>query len=143
MDYKHTQKFVLVAPRKLRPVASAVKKLAPQKAVETIPFLGKSSSEVLVKVIKAAIANAVSLGQSPDNLKFKEIQITEGPRLKRGRPVSRGRWHPYMRKMSHIRVVLTTKEVKSTKKQEEKDKKTTGKKVVENKVKKESKKKGK
>ena len=32
--------------------------------------------------------------------------------LKRGRPVSRGRWHPYKKRMSHIRVVLYVKDEK-------------------------------
>src|SRR3990170_5358140 len=54
--------------------------------------------------------NAKVKNISADLLKFKEIQINEGPRLKRGRPVSRGRWHPHKRRMSHIRVVLQTVE---------------------------------
>ncbi|MFZ5932979.1 MAG: 50S ribosomal protein L22 [Patescibacteria group bacterium] len=109
MEFVSTQKFLLLSPKKVRPVADVVKKLTPQKALEVLPFVGKRGAEPLAKVIKAAIANAAGKGVSADSLFFKEIQINEGPRLKRGRPVSRGRWHPVKRRMSHIRVVLETK----------------------------------
>lgn len=108
MEIIATQKFLLMSPKKIRPVADIVKKLSPIKAIEVLPFIGKKAAEPLAKVIKTAIGNAVQKGYSADDLKFKEIQIGEGPRLKRGRPVSRGRWHPYKRRMSHIRVVLET-----------------------------------
>ena len=40
------------------------------------------------------------------DLVFKEIQINEGPRLKRGKPVARGLWHSRKKRMSHIRIIL-------------------------------------
>lgn len=108
MDIIATQKFLLMSPKKIRPVADIVKKLSPTKAIEVLPFIEKKAALPLAKVIKTAIGNAIQKGYSADDLRFKEIQIGEGPRLKRGRPVSRGRWHPYRRRMSHIRVVLET-----------------------------------
>lgn len=121
MDIIATQKFVRVSPKKMRVVADVARKLPPLEAVEKLPFLRKRGSEVLLKVIKSALSNAKQKGLSDDVLLFKEIQIGEGPRLKRGRAASRGRWHPYKRRMSHIRVVLTTKEVKPEKKVESKE----------------------
>jgi large subunit ribosomal protein L22 len=109
MDIKAEQKYLLLSPRKLRPVADIIKKLTPTQAVERLPFVGKRGAEPLAKVIKQAIANARVKGLSDADLTFKEIQIGEGPRLKRGIPVSRGQWHPIKRRMSHIRVVLTTR----------------------------------
>lgn len=110
MEIIATQKFLIVSPKKIRTIVSVVKGLSPTQAVEKLPFVGKKASEPLIKVIKSAIANAKVKGISEDNLIFKEIQIGDGPRLKRGRPVSRGMWHPIIKRMSHIRVVLTTKE---------------------------------
>lgn len=107
--YISTQKYLITSPRKLRLVAEMVKKLKPVTAIEQMPFIAKRASEPLLKVIKTAVANARNLGASDTDLIFKEIQIGEGPRLKRGRAASRGRWHPYAKRMSHIRVVLTTK----------------------------------
>lgn len=109
MDFIAVQKFVRISPKKLRGVADVARKLTPQDAILKLPFLRKRGSEVLVKVIKSALAGAKQKGTGDEGLIFKEIQIGEGSRLKRGRAASRGRWHPYKRRMSHIRVVLTTK----------------------------------
>ena len=106
MEFVSTQKYLIHSTRKLREVARVVKKIPPQKALDLLPFIGKKAALPISKVIKAALASAKEKGVSQDDLVFKEIQIGEGPRLKRGRPVSRGRWHPYVRRMSHIRVVL-------------------------------------
>lgn len=97
-----------------------VRKLSPRRAVETLPYTGKAAALPLAKAINSAIANAKEKGVSESNLVFKEIQINDGPRLKRGRAVGHGRWHPYQKKMSHIRVVLTTKEPEIVKKAKEK-----------------------
>jgi large subunit ribosomal protein L22 len=113
MDIIALQKFVRISPKKMRVVADVAKKMSPTTAIERLPFLRKRGSDVLVKVIKSALTNAKQKGLSDDTLLFKEIQIGEGPRLKRGRAASRGRWHPYKRRMSHIRVVLTTPEQKN------------------------------
>lgn len=104
-----TQRYLITSPRKLRLVAEMVKKLSPTVAIEKMPFIAKRASEPLMKVIKSAVANARVQGASDTDLIFKEIQIGEGPRLKRGRAASRGRWHPYAKRMSHVRVVLTTR----------------------------------
>lgn len=112
MQIKSVQKFVRTSPRKLRLVANIAKQISPIDAVDVLPHTSKRAAEPLVKVIKSALANAKVAGISEERLFFEEIQINEGPRLKRGRAVSRGRWHPYQRKMSHIRIVLGVKEEK-------------------------------
>ena len=100
MEFIHTQKYIRMSPTKIRPVLAMVKKLTPQKAVETLPYLGKRAALPLEKVLKTAIANAKEKGVQEGDLIIKEIQVTEGPRLKRGKPVSRGRWHPFKKRMS-------------------------------------------
>jgi large subunit ribosomal protein L22 len=89
-----------------------IKKMKPMDAIEKLPFASRRAEGDLSKVIKSAMANARNQGVSDSDLIFKEIQIGEGPRLKRGKAASRGRWHPFKKRMSHIRVILTTKEVK-------------------------------
>lgn len=108
MDIKAEQKYLLISPKKVRVVVAMIKRLKPSLAVENLSLVGKSAAEPLRKVILQALANARVKGISEDTLSFKEIQIGEGPRLKRGQPVSRGQWHPIKKRMSHIRVVLTT-----------------------------------
>lgn len=109
MEFRAIQKFIRISPKKIRPVAAAIKKLRPLEAVEKLPFVAKRANVPLKKVIVQALASAKEKGISGEDLQFKEIQINEGPRLKRGRPVSRGRWHPIKKQTSHIRVVLETK----------------------------------
>jgi large subunit ribosomal protein L22 len=107
-EFKATQKYLLMSPRKVRLVVGVIKKMKPAEAVEKLPFVQKRAGIEVSKVIKSAIASAKNAGISDTDLVFKEIQVGEGPRLKRGRAASRGMWHPFKRRMSHIRVVLTT-----------------------------------
>ena len=122
MEFKAEQKYLLLSPRKIRPVVDVIKKLTPSKALEVLPFIKKRASEYVLKVIKSAVANASQKGIDVNNLSFKEIQIWEGPRLKRGMPVSRGRWHPIKKRMSHIKVILASKEAIVSKENKEKEK---------------------
>src|SRR5258708_7254088 len=91
--------------------------MSPEKAVEILPYVAKRGSEPLQKTIKSAIANAQMLGAKVEELMFKEIQIGEGPTLKRGIAAPKGRSHPILKRMSHIRVVLTTTKVEKIKTQ--------------------------
>ncbi len=137
-QFTATQKYLIVSPRKVRDVVDLIKKLSPLNAISKLEFIPKRSSELLIKVIKTAIGQAKVQGVGEDGLFIKEIQISEGPRLKRGRAASRGRWHPYKKRMSHIRITLAVKEAKQSlatkeaKKLEEKkdSKKTKVKKVI-------------
>lgn len=108
MEIISTQKFVRMSPKKLRVVASLIRKLSLKDILEILPHIEKRAKVPIEKVIKTALSNAKERGISSDNLSIKEIQITDGPRLKRGRPVSRGMWHSLKKRMSHIRVVLQT-----------------------------------
>lgn len=107
--FKAEQKFILESPRKIRLVVGLIKKMKPVDAVEKLPFVQKRAALDVQKVIKSAIANARVQGASDMDLVFKEIQVGEGPRLKRGIAVSRGQWHPIKRRMAHIKVILTVK----------------------------------
>jgi large subunit ribosomal protein L22 len=107
-EFIATQKYLLMSPRKVRLVVAVIKKMKPVEAVDKLPFVQKRAGAEVAKVIKNAIASAKNAGVADTDLIFKEIQVGEGPRLKRGKAVSRGMWHPFKRRMSHIRVVLTT-----------------------------------
>jgi large subunit ribosomal protein L22 len=126
-----TQKYLIMSPRKLRLVVDLVRKMKPQEALDKLPFVEKRAAEPVAKVIKSALTSAVSQGVGETDLVIKEIQVGEGPRLKRGRPASRGRWHPFKKRMSHIRVVLTTRnsQIPNAKNQISTNKKKTEKKV--------------
>jgi large subunit ribosomal protein L22 len=115
MEVKAVQKFIRMSPKKIRVVADVARGMKPRDAIERLPFLGKKAGEPIIGVLKAALANAKVKGLDEQSLVIKELMVGEGPRLKRGRPVSRGRWHPYKRRMSHIRVVLESREPQAIK----------------------------
>ncbi len=109
MEFKAVQKYLVNSPKKIRVILPMIKNLKPLDAVERLPFVGKKAAEPLIKTISSAIANAKQKGVEGKDLIFKEIQINEGPRLKRFKAGARGRVKPFRRRMSHIRVILETK----------------------------------
>jgi large subunit ribosomal protein L22 len=106
MDYVHIQKNINSSPRKLRLVADMVRKMAPEKAVETLLFTNRAAAQPLAKAIQTALANV-----GKEGLSFKALEINEGMKMKRYRvgTAGRGRGRPYKKKFAHIRVVLTEK----------------------------------
>lgn len=117
-----TQKYLIMSPRKIRLVTDLIRKMKPTDAVAKLPFVQKRAADYVSKVIKNAMASAKNAGVSETDLIFKEIQVGQGPTLKRGRAASRGRWAPIQKKMAHIRIVLTTKSQKSNNKSQTKSK---------------------
>ncbi len=133
--YVSTQKFVRMTPRKLRLIADSVRKLTPAAAIEVLPYSPRFAAGPVLKVVQSAVANARQQGADESKLVFAEIQISEGPALKRGYQVSRGQWHPFKKKMAHIRVVLVEQEPKVKVKKQKKEVVETPKKVLKKTVK--------
>ena len=107
MEIKAEGKYIRISTRKQRLAVDSIKGLTIDKAINALRFLGKASAEPLLKVLLQAKANAVNnLKIDEKKLKIKEIQVGAGPILKRGKPVSRGMWHPIKKRTSHIRVIL-------------------------------------
>lgn len=107
MEIKAKSKYIRISPRKLNLVAKSIKGLSLQKALETLAFLEKKAARSLLKTLKSAIANAINnFKLKEEGLKIKSIEILKAPMLKRWRPVSRGRAHPYAKRTSHIKVIL-------------------------------------
>ena len=122
MEFKHTQRFLRNTPRKLREVVAMVKGMTPEKTVQALPMVNKRAAKTLLKAINTALANAKEKGAQGEIL-FKEIQVNEGPMLKRWRAGARGKPKPYKKRMSHLRIILETKE--EPKEKEVKSKKKT------------------
>lgn len=105
MEIASTQKFIHTSPRKLRLVADMVRKMQPDKALETLKFAQKAAAKELSNAINTALSNAKQKGLS--EVSFKHIEINEGPKMKRFRAGARGRVKPYKRRMAHIKIVLS------------------------------------
>lgn len=114
IEARAVQKYLRKSPRKVRLVVDAVRGENVAKALKKLEFIKKAAAPDVAKVIKSAAANARDKFQEvrPENneLYIKEIYADEGPTLKRIQPAPMGRAHQIRKRMSHITVVVGTKE---------------------------------
>ncbi len=106
MQAKAIVKFVRYAPRKVEQVLTVIRNKRVEKAFEALAFLPKTSTTLVEKVLKSAVANAGKL-KDYSGLKVKECWVGQGPTLKRMRPGPMGRGLPYKRKTSHLTIIVT------------------------------------
>lgn len=107
MEVTAESKFVRVSPRKVRLIVDSIKDLPLPLALQKLHLIKKSASSPIIRTIQSAVANATSNAKlANENLRIKTIEVGEGGAFKRFHPTSRGRVHPYKKRMSHIRVVL-------------------------------------
>ena len=100
-------KGVRLSPRKVAVVASLVRGRSVEDALVILEHTPRRSALAVRKAIESAKANAdYNHGYKPATLIISEITVTPGPRLKRFRPAAHGRALPYMKRTSHIRVVV-------------------------------------
>ncbi len=107
MQYNALAKNVKVSPRKVRLVADSIRDLTVAKALTQLMVSRKRGAVSLKKALESAMANAVNNNSAKkDDLKIKTINITEGIKYKRYHFAGRGRTRPYMKRTSHINVIL-------------------------------------
>ena len=106
--YKANIRHVLIAPTKLRRVANVVRNKPYVEAVAILEALPQKGAKLLNKAIHSAAANALFQNKQLDEemLYIKELQINEGPRLRRLWARARGKRDILLKRMSHISVVV-------------------------------------
>jgi large subunit ribosomal protein L22 len=106
--YKAQTKYLLISPSKLRRVANVIRLKPYVQAVAILDSLPQKGAGLLIKTVKAAAANALFQNKSLDEemLYIKEVQINEGPRMKRLWARARGKRDILLKRMSHIYVVV-------------------------------------
>ena len=108
MDIAATMKYARLSPMKARDLIRRVQGLPVAEALRITEFSERKVAVLLTKTLKSAIANAENRAKlSIDKLRVKQAVIEEGPRLKRYWARSRGSASPVLKRMCHIRVVLT------------------------------------
>jgi large subunit ribosomal protein L22 len=108
MNVQAVAKGVRMSPRKVGVVAALVRGRTVSDALVILEHTPRRSADPVYKAVASAKANAEhNHNLKPDTLKIVEISVSPGPRLKRYRPVARGMAHPFQRRTSHIRVVVT------------------------------------
>ncbi len=112
MESKATLKYARVSPRKARSIARLVAGQAVADAVTALRFSDKRSSELVLKLLDSAIANAKDQDSSIDldNLYVHRAWVDKAPNrfMRRWRPRAMGRATRITKGVSHITLVLSS-----------------------------------
>ena len=111
MEARAEHKFARISPRKVSVVCDLIRGKDVKEAEAILQNTPKAGSELLIKVLKSAAANAENnFDMDPDKLYVKETYANPGPILKRGMPRAQGRMYRINKRTSHITVVVAEKE---------------------------------
>jgi ribosomal protein L22 len=101
-------RYVRVAPRKARLVADQVRGLGIDRARALLQFSPRGAARDVQKLLDAAAANAENNHDLvADEMRILEINVDEGPTLRRYRPRALGRATRINKRTSHISIALT------------------------------------
>lgn len=104
-----------VTPQKARLVLDLIKGKKVEDALNTLLFTKKRVAPTVEKLLRSAVENAnylsaeKNLDVDVDSLYVKSAIANDGPRMKRVRPAPMGRAFRYVRRISHIELVLAEK----------------------------------
>ena len=111
MDITARLHYTRIAPRKIRLVANLMKGLDVKDAGAVLTHTRKRSSDILHKLLKSAVANASHNFQlKGQGLYVRDVVVQSGPVLKRTMPRAFGRAAMIRKRMSHVILVLSSRE---------------------------------
>ena len=97
-----------MSPKKVREVARLIQGRRVNEAIDFLTLIPRKSSRLLVKTLKSAVANAENNNSiSADQLIVHRALIENGPVLKRFKAGARGSAKPRVKRMSHLRIILS------------------------------------
>ncbi|MDI9389016.1 MAG: 50S ribosomal protein L22 [Synergistota bacterium] len=107
MEARAIARQVRVSPDKVRRVLVLIRGKNVGEAMMTLRYSPQKSARIVGKVLQSAVANAEhNYGMDTDKLRIIAATADQGPVMKRFRPVSMGRAHPYRHRTSHVTVVV-------------------------------------
>ncbi len=107
MEYKGKLNNLRVSPRKVKLIADMVKSMPVEKALAILEFTNKAGARGVYKLVRSVESNFKYLNSvKKADLIIKHIFVTPAPVLKRGKAVSRGRFHRILRRSSNINISL-------------------------------------
>jgi large subunit ribosomal protein L22 len=116
MEAKATARHIRMSPRKVRLVVDQIRGRSVNEAYALLQFSKKAAAEPVSKTLRSAVANAQVKAEEEgefvdvDELIVREAFVNEGPTLRRWRAAAMGRAAPIRKRMSHITVVVDTRE---------------------------------
>ena len=113
MEAKAIAKNVKVTPRKARLVVDLIRNKDVAEAKANLKLTNKQATEVVLKVLNSALANAEhNYSMDTNNLYVKTAYVTDGLRMKRMLPRAKGRGDVIIKRLSNITVIVAEKESK-------------------------------
>jgi large subunit ribosomal protein L22 len=115
MEFRAEARYMRVSPQKARLVLDLIKGRRVEEARNTLAFTKKRVAATVGKLLQSAIDNANFLSNEKgldvdlDSLYVKHAVANDGPRMKRIRPAPMGRAYHYVRRISHLEIVLAEK----------------------------------
>jgi large subunit ribosomal protein L22 len=115
MEFRAEARYMRVSPQKARLVLDLIKGQKVEEARNTLLFTKKRVAATVSKLLQSAIDNANFLSTEKgldvdlDQLYVKSAVASDGPRMKRIRPAPMGRAFRYVRRISHLQIVLAEK----------------------------------
>jgi large subunit ribosomal protein L22 len=107
MEVRAVTKYVGISAQKTRLVVDEVRGKGAQEAIAILDFMPQQAAGVVQKTIKSALANATeNFGLDADEMYISKIYADEGPQRRWRRFGARGRFKPWIRRSSHITVIL-------------------------------------
>jgi large subunit ribosomal protein L22 len=104
-------RFIPLSAQKVRLVADLVRGKDISEAITLLKFTPNRAAQPVSKVLASAMANGEeNFGVSRDDLYVYRIFADEAPTRKWRRFGARGRFKPWLRRSSHITVILRERE---------------------------------
>jgi large subunit ribosomal protein L22 len=102
-----TQKYARISAQKARLVGDQIRGQHVERALNELQFSTKKAAQLFKKLLESAIANAENNeGADIDELAVVEVQVNEGPTMKRIRARAKGRASRILKRTSHISVTV-------------------------------------
>jgi large subunit ribosomal protein L22 len=107
MEVRAVNKFTGISAQKARLVVDEMRGKRAEDALAILQFMPQQAAKIVAKTIKSAVANAEeNFGLDSEDLYISKIYADEAPSRKWRRFGARGRFKPWIRRSSHITVVL-------------------------------------
>jgi large subunit ribosomal protein L22 len=104
-------RYIPQSPQKVRRVIDMVRGKDVIEALTILKFVPVHAAEPVTKLISSAMSNGEeNFGVSRDDMYIREIYANQAPTRKWRRFGARGRFKPWLRRASHITVVLRERE---------------------------------
>jgi large subunit ribosomal protein L22 len=131
MEVRSIYRYAKISPFKAREITREIQGLPVSAALDIVAFSPKKAAFLVNKTLKSAVANAENNANlKVDGLVVKEAVVGEGPTIKRMMARARGSGSRILKRMSHIRIVLTDEIKIETREQRKAARKATRKKEV-------------